>query len=146
METPEIVVYLVITVIIGGLIIGFIAGMNTTQMYDAVRNVFVSEDRVSFDSVSSGEFSRAVFNFWESCNHGLMSDELVLSLEGESSVSKESLFNSFKRLNLCYTIQSEGYDCGSREDVSFDEEIEPPAIIRLTCNNETKMLEINEIE
>ena len=145
MEAVEIIVYLSVAVVIGGMIIAFLVGMDGGSIYGAISNIFNREPEVSFRSVDEIEFAPVVFNLWKSCNYGLVNETLVVSLKANNEITNETLFDSFKKHNLCYTIQSGGNDCGDREDVYLPENIDGPALVEIFCDERTNTINITSI-
>ncbi len=144
METVEIVVYIGVAVILGGLVIGFIVDIDTEGIYESVRGTFAGESSIGYTSVDADEMASTAFRVWNECGLGQRDYELVVSLEGEDDLTKQRLFDWYEKFNLCHSIQSETYDCGNREDVELDD-IEPPALTSISCNSTIEKLIIEEI-
>lgn len=145
METVELIVYLGIAVIIGGLVIGFIAGIDTQQIYSAIQNMFTRDETVRYTRVDHTEIAPTIYNAWRHCGYGQREYELIISLENltatDPPITKQHLFDYYYKFNLCHSIQSADYHdltdnrCGTREDMEIiNDEIEAPALISIKCN------------
>ncbi len=145
MEAIELVVFIGVAIIIGGLIIGFITGIDTQQIYSAMKKLFLPEEAVRYTSVDADEMAPALYKVWRECGYGQRDHEQALSLRGDTPVNKQAIFQWYTKFNLCHSIQSATYDCGNREDIEMPETITPPALLRVTCNTNTEKLVITII-
>jgi hypothetical protein len=146
MQTVELIVYLGIAVIIGGLVLGFIIGIDTEDVYNALKSMLYREEKVSYQSVDSSDLAPVIYSAWRECGYGQKDYELIISLKSGDNVTKEYLFDSYRKFNLCYSIQSADNDCGNREDLTLDPElINSPALLMITCNSSTESLIVKTI-
>ncbi len=142
MQTVELVVFIGIAVIVGGLIIGFIAGIDTEGLYDSMKRIFLLEETARYANVDADEFASAAYSAWRECGYGQRDHERIVSLRGEEEVTKEKMFQWYTKFNLCHSIQSAYHECGNREDIEMPDSITPPALIRIACNATQEILEI----
>lgn len=139
METIEIIIYFVFAVMIGALIIGFTLSIDGRQLYDKTKNMLFGSDDVKFERIDSDELAMKAYNFWKECGYGQDRMELTVyvkdELDGGGKIDREFLFKGLIKYNFCYSIQSNDSNCGYREDVYFTEDIDPPQLIKLMCDN-----------
>jgi hypothetical protein len=142
METIEIVIYLFIAIVIGGFVIAFIAGVEPKQMYDALRHLTNPGDAtLEFKKLSSDRFASEAYKVWEACNYGTQERNLTVYIERGTPVDRAYIFATFKKLNLCYSIQSGNESCGTREDVAIASgSITPPALVTIRCDPVSRQL------
>lgn len=146
MQTVELIVYLGIAVIIGGLVLAFIIGIDTEDVYNALKKMLYREEKVSYQSVDSKDLAPVIYGAWRECGYGQKDYELIISLKSGDNVTKEYLFDSYRKFNLCYSIQSEANNCGNREDLTlYPETINPPALLMITCNSSTNRINMTAI-
>jgi len=141
MEAIEIVVYLAIALIIGALILGFIAGWDAPGAYQKLRGIFSGTDEPGYREVTTDDFPKSVLSFWDSCGLGMKDAEETIYVKDEGVLNMTSLFDEVKRASLCKSLQSATFDCGANEDVLFDE-IETPSVVVLRCEKATGTLSI----
>jgi len=146
MQTVEVVVYIGVAIIIGGLIIMFIAGINPNKMYDKIQKVFTGEKTLKYDKITSDELAITAYKVWEDCGFGAQNSSLTVYVEDSNSTTIADLFKTYVKLNLCYSIHSESNNCGSEEDVVlYPEPLTGPAVVTISCNPITQQLEIKKL-
>lgn len=131
MDTVEIVVYLLVATIIGGLVLFVTYDLANQDTYDSVKENF-NDEELGFAIVNES-ITEYLFSVWEECNFGLSPLNVTFQYTGET-LSKSEFFDEVKRLRLCNTLSSVEHDCGSREDLTTDS-IEP-GIRTATCTRE----------
>ncbi len=136
MEVVEILIFIGFAVILGGLVLGFISGWNYKQTYDDMKVVFRGEERIGFKKVDRVGFANELYSFFEECKSTGFNMSLILYVQGNQSLTKEGLFDIYKSLDWCTSIQSASNDCGVREDIIMDD-IELPRVVRINCSNST---------
>ena len=146
MQTVELIVYLGIAVVIGGLVLTFIIGIDTEDVYNALKKMLYRQEKVSYQSVTSSDLAPVIYSAWRECNYGQKDYELIISLKSGDNITKKYLFDSYRKFNLCYSIQSADNDCGNREDLILNpENINSPALLMITCNSSTETLNVETI-
>ena len=153
MQTVEIIVYMSIAVIVGGLVIGFLVGMDTQSMYSTLSGLFNREPEVRYRNLEAHEVAPAVFNLWESCGFGEFNETLIVGLTGDQDLNKTVLFQSVIRYNLCHSLQwNESVDqpeidvrCGDRDDVELSGDISPDTLLVIQCDNTSRTINITEL-
>lgn len=138
-ETIEIIVYLGIAVIVGALLVGFIAGWDATAAYEGLKGVFEGPDPEAYEKISSTDLPRTVLEFWESCGLGTVDQSKTVHITDAVPLNKTLIFPTIRAASLCRTIQSADHDCGTREDILF-QNASGPAVLRLACNAENRTL------
>jgi hypothetical protein len=80
---------------------------------------------------------------WEDCGLGATKSSLTLQVDynqaQSGSITLDEVFQTFLKLNMCYSIQSASRNCGSREDVVMDDVV-LPAVVTIRCVPETRKL------
>lgn len=145
MEVIEIVVFLTITIIIGSMVILFVADIDENNMYDALSTILYGSESTSYEQINEEGLARAAFTTWRDCGQGAQESELVVTYTGEEEVTQESMFQIIRKYNLCYTIQSGHNDCGSRNDVEFLNNPQPGNTVVLTCDSDMEQLTVDTI-
>ncbi len=144
METVEIIAYIVVALIIGGFIIVFTAGINPNDIFKSLKAMVFPEKEVKYESIDSEDLPLKAFNLWEKCGLGIKDMELVLYVKSGSQINKSMLFSTYKKLNLCDSIQSKNQSCGKQENVIIEKDIViPPAVIKLACKSNNSTLVIS---
>jgi|APSaa5957512622_1039677.scaffolds.fasta_scaffold32546_2 hypothetical protein len=137
MEVMEILVYFGFIVLIGGFIIGFISGWDFKQGYDDLKHLMMNEDeKLEFEKVDITTFAGKLHLFSNECINTGFNMSMSMYVVDNQTLTKERLFQIFKDLKWCDTIQSVEHDCGYREDVVMND-INLPKVLRLNCTNET---------
>ena len=140
METVEIIAYFVVAIIIGGLLILFISGINPEDIYKSLREMVFPEKSIKYENIDSKELALAAYNLWDQCGLGIRDMSLTLYVKSGPQINKSMLFSTYNKLNLCYSIQSKNQSCGNREDVIINDSIMPPALVTLSCTNSTLVI------
>lgn len=142
MEAIEIVVFVGITVIVGGLFLGFLVDWNTNQTYNSIKSIVLKDKtEITQKKITKDEFVNILYNTWEECGYGeleinktyYIKDSLDQTQDNE--ITKEEVFEKLKKINLCDTLQSEDNDCGTREDLDMDD-IDLPALVTIKCEED----------
>ena len=95
-------------------------------------------EEVKMDKV---RFIVAAMEYWDYCNHSYAPKPRVLYVydtekKREGNLSKKVMFDQYKELGFCKSIQSRNHSCGTREDVNMTL-ISLPSLVKLRCENNT---------
>jgi len=134
MEAVEIVVYIGIAVLLGGFIIGFITGWDYIKTYDDIKNLMTGDENLKFEKVDKIGFSKKLHKFFNECTNSGLNMSLSLYVNDNGTMTKIDLFDLYKELGWCDTIQSVNNSCGLREDVQMSDFI-LPKVIKINCTN-----------
>lgn len=145
MEVIEIVVFLTITIIIGSMVILFVADIDEENMYGAFSSILYGSESTTYEQVNKEGLARAAFTTWRDCGQGAQEDELVVTYNGDDEVTRESMFEIIRKFNLCYTIQSGHDSCGTRNDVEFLDNPQPGGTVVLRCDVDDEQLKVSTI-
>ena len=145
METVEIIVFLTITVIIGGLVVLFVADIDDEGMYQTMSNLLYGDDSVRYQQVDREGLARAAFEAWRQCGQAAEEYELLVTYQNGDDVDRERLVDVLRKYNLCHTLQYGNQGCGSRNDIIFDETISPGSTVALSCDIEEQRLRVEKI-
>ena len=118
MEAVEIVVYIAVAVILGGLILVVTMELASPQVYENIKSIFMGEQEQSFSIVDNETTTQFLFSFWNNCNFGATPNNITFQYQGDP-LTKEEIFDQVKRLRLCNTLSSIEYECGNREDLNI---------------------------
>lgn len=133
METVEVVVYLGVAVLLGGMILAFVWGWDATATYASVKRIFTGDESSGFERATGAEFPHLLLSAWEACGMGAAEYNATVYISDDVTIDKAALFTAYKRASLCKTIQSASEGCGTREDVEMTM-IDGPAVVRLRCD------------
>ena len=136
MEVIELVVYVFVAVMLGGLVLFMVSSVDESSVEEAFNNALTKEETST--QVSINEFYGVVLSLVDACREESVVRTVVVQEEGV--VSKEEFFVLIKQASLCSDVQSAILDCGVREDVD-DFVVEVPAIITFSCEEETLKIE-----
>lgn len=145
MEVVEIVVFLTITIIIGGMVILFVADIDEEGIYSSFSQMLYGGESTSYEQANEERFARAAFQTWRECGQGAQEQELVITYAGEEDMDEAKMFEYIRKFNLCYTLQSGHNNCGTRQDTEFSETITPGSTVILRCNADEEVLQISSI-
>jgi hypothetical protein len=134
MESMEIVIYLGFAVILGVLVLGMITGWDYFGMYGGFKKMMMPQQNVEFEKVDSSEFAGKVYELFRECTETQENRTMSLYLKDSGTYTKQQLFDTYKALSWCETIQSAENSCGHREDVSMGS-ISIPRVVRIACAN-----------
>ncbi len=130
MRAVEITVFLVVAIIVGGLIFHFV----TSIKYEDVERQVLQKDEPDFRSVDRAELVGELARFWDLCGRGDIDASLVIHINDNGVLDKQSLFSWVKSAHLCETLQSQAEECGHREDTILVTPIQLPAVINASCS------------
>lgn len=140
MDTAEIVVYLLIATIVGGLIILMISRYDASGTYDKVKGLF-GEKETGFEKTDENSTAEYIFKAWQSCGLGTIDKRYTFQYTGTGEYDKTMFFTKIKELRLCATIQSSSNACGAKEDMTMGF-LEPGKIYSIQCDNTTRTMRI----
>ncbi|MFT4309845.1 MAG: hypothetical protein ACMXYL_05155 [Candidatus Woesearchaeota archaeon] len=158
MEAVEIAIYIGIAIIAGGAIIYFLAGMEPSTLISPIRKMLgLEEETVSSARVHYTDFYAKLYDVWRSCGYGSHNMTVVYNVHGTSSISMEDVFHQYKVFNLCRTMQSHTFDCGSGQTIMLvDNNDDPldeddyedfywdlPATIIVSCDDTNRRLKVS---
>ena len=140
METIEIVIYTGIALIVGVLILGFVLDIEPNELVDSFSTLISgeSDNQIQYKKVEPPALISTIYNLWEECGKGEIELEqtvYVIADDTTSKISKSFIFEKLKQINYCTQLQSEEYDCGSKEDLKLSKTISLPAVIKITCDS-----------
>lgn len=142
MEVVEIIIYIGVAVVLGALVVLFIARWDAKGTYEGIGDVLRGDDGSSQLRVSSREFPGVVLSVWEECGLGTMGLNRTVVVVDDAPVNKTQIFAFVKAAALCKSLQSTEHDCGSREDVVFDG-ARGSAVLRFECDPSSRALYIS---
>ncbi len=139
--TVEIMVFVGIGMVLIAMISTFIYEWKFTDDVDALQKMYKMDAKEYDTKVDKVDFINAARDFWEYCNHSYANKTRIMyvyndNLENNGTLSKKDMFDQYKQLGWCRSIQSLNNSCGKREDVNMTD-IELPEIITLKCENST---------
>ncbi|MEM4268423.1 MAG: hypothetical protein QXK37_06370 [Candidatus Woesearchaeota archaeon] len=141
----ELVVFLASAMILLGVITVLVYDWKLKEDVNELKTLYTGEDEGRVFKVDKVRFFVEVLNFWEYCNHSFVNDTrrfYVYNTDDikNGTINKKEMFDSYKALGLCKSIQSLNNSCGVREDVSISD-IKLPSVVRLSCHNNTLFVE-----
>jgi hypothetical protein len=140
METSiELMVMIGVGVILLGIVSLFVYQWNIQKDAENMLERFAADpEKISYKTDSDG-FARHLHTAWLNCTSNA-SFETSFYVDGNETVNKTWLFNRFKSLGWCKTIQSASEGCGNREDINMTY-IQLPAVISARCMNTTMVVD-----
>ena len=124
MQAVEIVIFFMISIIVGSLIILFITGLDAGGIFDGVHKMIFPQDfDQNYTKVSRAKFNDYVYSCWQKCEYGeiFLNCGTVYITDG-TELSSESLKEGFQKYNFCT-------DC----NVEVPNEIALPAVVQVSC-------------
>jgi hypothetical protein len=134
MQTLERVIFIVVAIIVGAMLLNFIAS-----------NIFSIDEDEGFDGIDTleqDEFAQEVLEFWDECAMGELNLNRTVYVKFSSAYGKAELFSDVKGIDLCRSLQSKDNGCGEYEHVDFTATYDKPKLVRLSCDDETKRMVI----
>lgn len=143
MEVVEIVVYIGIAVIIGGFVLTFLLDWDVQQTFNDVKSIVFKEHdaEVGYRKVDKMGFVAELHHAWQDCGFGMLNKSVSFYVSEEGELTKEEIFAELKKLNYCRSLQSEEFECGTREDLEMDDVV-LPAVIKAECSEEKLVLSV----
>ena len=140
----ELVTYLAAGVIIATLIIVLLVNWKFEKDMDNLEQLRNEDADIGFERVDKEGFAIKARDFWMECNQSFNKTLSLYVYENktqlEGNLSKEFLFDVYKQLSWCRSIQSKNMSCGVREDVNISE-LTLPKVVVVTCLNNTLLIE-----
>jgi hypothetical protein len=135
MEAIEVTVFLVIAIVLGSLVIGFITDWDYTKTSESLKKLMSGEEKPQFDEVDAEGFVSQVIKIWDDCGYGELDASYTFYVKdsNRTSVDKAYLFSRLKKFNICESLQSFGNGCGVREDVRMDT-LSLPHLAIISCH------------
>ena len=139
MEIIEIVVYMAVAVILGGIILVLLATTSSEPVTNLLEQSMNNQQSISFSQVNIINFYGLLIDKANSCLSTNI-DNQTLFVEEEGIINKTTFFNIIQQTSLCSTIQSQEMDCGEREDVEHFS-ITTPSIVTIICEEQVLKIE-----
>ena len=155
METVEILIYMVVALLIGAMVVTFVANTETEVIYEQVRSFFFPSDNMEFDRVYREDLPMTIFNLWRDCGYGAMDANYTIyaydNLNYQLHINHSTLFDFYLKYNMCNSLRSESNDCGVGENVEIynttsndpNETIKGSQILLIQCNASSRNLSIS---
>lgn len=141
METVEIVVYLSVAVIVGSLMIAFIAGWDAKGTYEGFKDLFGQGDVADYEQIPVEQMARVALEVWDACGLGTTNFTKTIYVTGSGTYDKTDLFTTVKQYDLCRSLQSSDFSCGTKEDVQFISTLAIPTVVSVRCENGKLVIE-----
>jgi hypothetical protein len=133
METVEIIIFFMFTIILGSLLIAFIVGFDVGGIYSSIKGAVSPDEEPKFEKIGLDEFPKKLFLFRNSCENTDQNRTVTYYLEGNGTLKKSDIFDIVKALNWCNNIQSQEHGCGTREDIMMPPNITLPDLVTINC-------------
>jgi len=137
---PEIMVFLGVGMVLLGLLTYFVYNMDFADNADTLSRLYEGdvEESMRLDMV---QFTNSVRDFWDWCNHSSAPEPKIYyvynsTLDKDGILTREGMYNQYKSLGHCKSIQSRNLSCGTREDINMSD-IQLPSVIHVSCQNST---------
>lgn len=148
MESIEIIIFLIISIVIGVLVLNFMTNYDYSSIKTKLDNS--NNDSLSFKIVDEDGFYLEILNFWDKsamCEDLSATTTIYLKTSSLITINKEKIFDFFKSVGSCNVINSKKFECGTFEDLYFyngipndplddtklDKDINLPAVLRFSC-------------
>lgn len=128
METMEIIIYIVLALMLGLLTLSFIKQWDYEATYDAAIQKKEAEE---FHQVDDSRLIEESVALWHNCRFGTDAKNMTVYYIG-AQMTDTLYFDYIKKHNLCSEIESEIHECGTGEDVVFQNFSQ--AVVRIACN------------
>lgn len=136
MEAIEIVVFLSIAIIVGGLVLGFLTDWDYLKTYGAFKKLMAGDESLGFSKVDKHQFAGKLYEFFQDCVSREENLSMSLYLKDNGTFTKKELFDVYKGFGWCDTIQSAQNDCGTREDLTMAD-LTLPRVVSISCSDYT---------
>jgi hypothetical protein len=134
MQTVELIVYLFVAIIAGGLIIMTLTGIDWKDTYYRWRGGFENEVRDNGPTpykVEATDFASELAKRWEWCRFGLDNVSTSLYVTDNATIDRESLVKDLLRVDRCDVI-----DCRNTSNrLIVNGTLTTPQIINIRCFN-----------
>jgi len=139
--TVEIVVYMGVGIILIGLLSIFLINWDFTDDAETLQQLLADEKITDDRKLDRIGFTNAARDFWNFCNHTYAPEPRIFYVydsqkQREGTLDMDNMFELYRELGHCKSIQSVNRSCGRREDINMTN-ISLPAVIRVTCVNNT---------
>jgi hypothetical protein len=140
-ESVELMVFLGVGIVLLSLFTYFIYQWNVKDDVDALKGLYADEHGKEALKVDKITLMTKAREFWDECNHTWINSTRTYYVfndakAAEGSINRSDMFDYYKSLSWCKSIQSVNQSCGSREDINITS-IVLPSLIRLSCRNQT---------
>jgi hypothetical protein len=144
MQAIEMIGFLVFTIIVAGLILNFVFGVNYSAIQDSFSQMFIPKENYSnLEKLTLTKTVSRLNSCWQQCQFGEIQTDCGNILITENDIDKQKttlvrtdFTNLFEKYNFCT-------DCNFDINGSVTGQIIIPAIARISCdenNNNTLML------
>ena len=140
MDTTEVIVYLSIAILVGGLVIFAIGRFGDGKVYEGIKSIFEKPETTEFTKVDETTLPPLLFTLWEECGLGTEDRDLTFQYTGATTIGRTEIFSEIKRLRLCNTFSSVIEDCGKREDLDLTVSLETNSIYKARCDASSSLL------
>jgi hypothetical protein len=140
MQTIEMMVYIVITILIGTMF--FLAVKNWDYLKDLqkIKEGVQPKIELGYKKADNITFVKEAVLLWNSCKFGELERSTSLMLDGKGAFTIGNFFSIVKKLNECDTLQNSALECGERDDVEMNDLI-LPRVVKLRCADKKLYIE-----
>lgn len=154
METVEILIYMVVALLIGAMVIAFVANTETEMLYDQIKSFFFPGDDIEFERVNREDLPMAIFNLWRDCGYGAMDANYTIyaydNMNYQQHINHSTLFDFYRKYNMCNSLNYANMSCGSDDNVEihnsthqYNATIKGSQILLIQCNASSRNLSIS---
>lgn len=138
MDTMEIVVYLAVAVLVGGMILLATTELANAGIFEKISNTIKGKETAEFTTLNNETIAPFLFSTWQECGLGTKEMNVTFQYQGDE-ITLDEVFDEIQRMRLCRTLSSLSRDCGSREDVVLLSALEA-GIHTARCQPETQQM------
>ena len=136
MQTVEMLVYIGVAIMIGTLTLGIITDWKFADMYDSFRKIMIRDDTSKYQRIGRDDAFIQIHTFFEECRRKVGNFSQGIYIEDPGTLTKEELFDQFKSVGWCSSIQSKEFDCGDKEDIEMNDLTLPRVVVMHCINND----------
>ena len=134
--TVELIIYFGAGLMLVLLVAGLVYQWDITAAASGLRG---DQEERSLLTLPKEEFAIAAYRFWQRCNETNIDEPLRLYVINSTAVtsgnlSAADLFEVYRQLQWCGTIQSASHGCGYREDINLTN-LSLPRVVQASCLN-----------
>ncbi|MFT4312667.1 MAG: hypothetical protein ACMXYF_05560 [Candidatus Woesearchaeota archaeon] len=134
MNVFEIFVYLIISLIVAGILLGVIGGLNMTGL-------FLPREQTPLQVDERG-LVREAAKVWSECGFGSQNKTALFTYDGRDILGQESFFEIVKRVQLCSILQDNRYGCGRLQNVNATGGIFNQSVVQISCRTDSDKLRV----
>jgi hypothetical protein len=135
MQSMEIVLYMLVAIIVGGMVVSVLGVVNYQKQYHDFTSLFGIKEAEKY-KIESKDFPIELSKSWEKCRLGIDDMSFTVYVEDNSTLDRQTIADGLFRIGKCDDIDCRNHSNG----LIVPNSIITPKVINIHCLNNTLII------